>query len=1075
MGLIKMHKMSSKISEILTKEQKAAKEFIEKKKEDFEMRSWLNKAKTFEAKKEYRKALDAYLKFLEIKLKVIKERPEHTLKSYFALIPYYIKIAECYQKTKHLKPEDRIIDMEKAAKFYQKAAEMSMEEKKYNQAHSYYEESSRAYQEIEEYDNAAMSYVHIAKMYLNIKSILMASSAYVKAGQLYEKGMNFEQAALMYKKVALLNLQIKNPRDASLYYGKAGDCYQKLRKYGEGIKLYLEASHISSKLERYQEVAELNGKIAQAYEKLKDYENGIHYYLKSIELGNDEVKKSSYGGAARCYEKLKSYEQSIEYYKKAADISAQLKQNLDAALFSMSVGRCYEKIGDYEKAAKFYFQYGEFGSLENDKESLKGYEKASQLYIKIAKKFVGEKKIEEGIKNYQKAAESYERIQEYQKAAEIFREIAELEFTIDHYDKGMKAYFEAAKFYEQGGNLYDAALSYERAEDYKKAADLYLRYASQQEKREKNLFLAGNGIKKAAECYEKLKDVAKSKANYAKAIHTYLKHIDSLKYIELNKKEVGNEGDANRNVAECYLSVRDMPNAKKYFEKALSYYEKNKNEKEIILTKALLLRVNADLAVRQGDYENASKFLTQSITLLEESIKEGNFIREYVKFLEKHKSQEKDLLREISKKPEVTLLLDRHSYTFVNTPVVINALIINQGDQEVHDLEFLSHIPDELEVTISPVPIKNLKPGETFRNSLELVSQKVGEYRVRPLEVYYHDEEGNNYVKSSNNITLKVVKKPSMDYKDYRITVNSFLEYAETQLKNKNYFHAGEGYRGVAQTYERFNEDIASRENYEKAIENYLKHIDFLLKENLDVAKLHMLGDTYKRIGECFEKIGSLEDSEKYYAKGIEYYEKTKAQVTSQQEKLKINYQIISTSAFLKKVQAKFAIKHGDYEKGNSLLEESIELIDEAIKKGDFSKEYEEFLEKNQREGKALMKEIKGKPAIDMKLTYKRDVIEQRVSQLIVEILNKWDKPIYDLRFLIKLPQEIELKEQPKKIEKLKPQESNRIFIELIPKTSGEYKFKPFDLIYRDEKGDNYMKGCDQIILKVKKIGKESI
>ena len=78
--------MGIKISDLLTKEQKVAKKWIEKKKEDFTMNQLLKKAKEAEAKKKYREAIDAYFKFLEIKLKVIKERPEKTLKEYFGLI-----------------------------------------------------------------------------------------------------------------------------------------------------------------------------------------------------------------------------------------------------------------------------------------------------------------------------------------------------------------------------------------------------------------------------------------------------------------------------------------------------------------------------------------------------------------------------------------------------------------------------------------------------------------------------------------------------------------------------------------------------------------------------------------------------------------------------------------------------------------------------------------------------------------------------------------------------------------------------------------------------------------------------
>jgi len=1059
--------MGIKISDLLTKEQKVAKKWIEKKKEDFTMNQLLKKAKEAEAKKKYREAIDAYFKFLEIKLKVIKERPEKTLKEYFGLIPYYVKIAESYRKTKHLRPEDRKIDMEKSAKYYEKAATMCIEQKNYKDAHSYYEEASKSYQEIEEYDNAAMCYVKIAEMYINTKSFLMASSSYVKAAELYDKGNSFEKSAKAYENAAKLNIKIKNFRDAIINYENAGNSYQKLRDYLKGIKFYLEATEIASELEHYQKVAELYGKIGQAYEKLKDYKTGIHYYLKSVELGDDEIKKSSYTGIGRCYENLKLYKESIEYYKKAAEISLNLKKNLDAALLYRDIARCYKSLNDEKSAADFYFQYAEFYSLEDEEEGIKGYEAASDLYLKVAEKFLKKKKnLENAIKTYEKVADCYEKSHQYEKAAEIFHKIAKLESERDNYDKVIKNYLESARLYEKSGNLEKAALSYRRAEDYRKAIKFYIEYASKEQKK-RRLFYAGNGYKNAAECYEKIKDIEKAKSYYAKAIHTYLKHIENLKYVELKKITEENEGNSYRKIAESYILMNEIPNAKKYLENALKYYKENKLTKEETLSEALLSKVNAELSVRQGDYENAYTSLNNSIKIFWELLKDEEFTPEYRTFLERQKKEAEKLLKEISLKPEVSLFMDRRSYTFINTPVIINAFIKNQGNKPVYDLNFLSHLPEELKVLVLPTSIPKLTPEEEIKKAIEILPRKIGEYRIRPLEIYYKDKEGNTYVKPSNNVTLKVVEKPSMDFKDYRFTVASYLEYAETQLKNKNYFHAAEGYRGVAEVYRKFNEDIASKENYEKAIENYLKHSEILLKEKADVVKLHALGDTYKRIGECYEILSILEDSEKYYSKSIEYYEKTKSKVVTQKEKLSLNYQIMVTKAFLAKVQAKFAIQLGDYEKGFSLLENSINLLDEAIKKGDFDKETEEFLEKNLREAKALMESIKYKPNISLELTYSTKAKLNVKHKIEIKVENKWDKPIFDLKFITKLPKEFEISGEIEKIPKLEPKESITLSLFIIPKVIGEYKFKPLDLAYKDEKENNYMKGCEQINIEV--------
>ncbi|MEM4347381.1 MAG: tetratricopeptide repeat protein [Candidatus Altiarchaeota archaeon] len=1041
------------------------KKWIQQKTEDFSMSRLLKKAKDAELKKNYKEAINFYLKFLEIKLRVIKERPEYGIKAYFELIPYYVTIAECYRNTKHLRPEDRIIDIEKSAEYYEKAAIMSIEKKDYKTAHIYYEEASKSYQNIEKYDKAALSYVKIAQMYYKNRSLLMASSAYVKAAELFEKGNIFEKAAKVYEIAAEINKKIKNLREAINNYENAGNAYQKLQDYSTEIKFYLHASEIASELEQYQKVSELYCKVGQAYENLQDYKNAIHYYTKALELGDDKIKKLCYYGIGRCYEALRSYPQSIENYQKAAQISLNLKENLETAMFYRDIARCYEILGDIENAANFYFQYAEFGVAEKDKESLKGYEKASEFYIKNAEEYIKKNEIEKAIKNYEKASDCYEKLSKYEKAAEIFEKIAELEFKIERYDKGIKAYFESANFHEKSGNFEKAGLAYQRAEDYKNAIRVYSKYAISAES-ESRFFKAGSAYKSIANCYDKLNDNTNSKAYYARAIHAYLKHLEHSKYAEFKKQDEENDGNTLRNIAESYLLMNETASAKKYFEKALDYYEKNKLLDEEKISRALLARVNAELFIRQGDYENAISLLREAGEIFN-SLDKENFSKEYLSFIEKQKNESEKLLQDIITKPEVSLLMDKSSYTFINTPVVINAVIKNQSGKPVYDLKFLSHIPNELKVVVLPTPIDKLDVNEEVKNSIEILPLKVGDYRIRPLELYYRDSSGNKYVKASNNVNVKVVEKPSMDFKDYKFTINSYREYTETQLKNQNYYHAAEGYRGMAEVYGKFNEDAASKENYKRAIENYLKYSELLLKEKLDVVKLHAVAETYARVANCYEALYLLEESEKYHSMSIEYYEKAKELVITQKEKLSLEYQIMIEKALLSKVQAKFAIQHGDYTKVSSLLENSIHLFEEVIKKGDFDKEYEEFLDKNQREAKALMRDIQVSPDIALELEYPTEAKINTPHSIIVKVINKSNKEIFDLNFILRIPKEFELKQTIEKIPKLEPGRSSRFFLVITPKVLGEYKFKPLDLTYKDEKDNNYMKGCDQIYIRV--------
>jgi len=110
------------LEKVITSEEKVAADWMKKTKEDMELKRWLKKAEHYEKINDYRHALDAYLNFMELKLRIIKSGPEYTVLDYLTLVPYYIKIGDCYKKIKHYKKEDRLRDFEKAAEYYRKAA-----------------------------------------------------------------------------------------------------------------------------------------------------------------------------------------------------------------------------------------------------------------------------------------------------------------------------------------------------------------------------------------------------------------------------------------------------------------------------------------------------------------------------------------------------------------------------------------------------------------------------------------------------------------------------------------------------------------------------------------------------------------------------------------------------------------------------------------------------------------------------------------------------------------------------------------------------------------------------------------
>jgi len=88
-----------------------------------------------------------------------------------------------------------------------------------------------------------------------------------------------------------------------------------------------------------------------------------------------------------------------------------------------------------------------------------------------------------------------------------------------------------------------------------------------------------------------------------------------------------------------------------------------------------------------------------------------------------------------------------------------------------------------------PEKIDSLAPGQKLKLYMELIPRNAGEYRIRPVEIYYEDQDANRYVKASNQILIEVVQLPPADYKNHTAAVEQYIKYAENQKENKNYYH----------------------------------------------------------------------------------------------------------------------------------------------------------------------------------------------------------------------------------------------------------------------------------------------
>jgi len=1054
----------------ILKEEKDAKKFVGEKKEDIEARKWLNKARSHENVKEFDKALDAYLKFMRIKLSIIESRPGTTIKNYFSLAPYYLKIANCYENAMHLTQKDRTSDLKHAAENYMKAARIYSEVKKYNMAHKNYEIAAKRYEEVEEYKKAGEVYIELGEVYERVKDYLAATSMYGKGAEFYERGEDYESALKVYMKSAQMKEGIKNISGASSSYGRVAELYRMLGQHKKALKYYIMSATLSSELEHVPNLIKTYTAIAKNYEDTKDYDTAIYYYMSSAEFAKDSDKlaaSNNYKSIGRCYRSKKDCKSAIRYYEKATNIRLKLKKYMDAANVYKTIGECHEELEEFENAGDSYVSYAEI-SLKEDENSVSGYKLAAEAYIKGAEKNLKEKKIEEAVELYKRAGAGYESMREPLSAANVYYKAARIESEVD-YGKAISIYKEAARLYEDAGELIKAADSDWKCKDYKSAMRLYLRYAKEQEK-EKIYFRSGEGYKKAAECNIGLGNKTAANRNYTKAIKQYLGYIDETERLGVKKGEKTNPGKANHDIGESYRILGEFQKSERYFDKAVSYFKEKKMVTEEILSSAFLSLTKADIAIQQGDYTVANEELNKAIKNISESIEKGKWDEEYTKFLNDTLGEAKHLLSEIGEKPEVTLLLDRHSYTFVKEAVIVNVVVTNHGKNPIRNITFLPHIPEELEVIVLPTEIAKIKPEGSSRNSIEMVSDKAGRYHVKPLEVLYHDEANNKYVKSSNPVIIEVVEKVSGDYKNYRVAISSYLEYAKNQLGNQNYFHAGDGYMRVAETQERFGEDVEMEKSYRKAVDCYLKYVEGMKGEkNLGFTHLKRISEAHNSVGEIYERINNLPDAERYFKIALESYKKTKSRSKRHSDKLLIDSHTIAIDAFVSKVAAKKLIKRGKYPEAKKYLNKSKKSFEDALRKGGWDEDGEKIIDKNRGEIDMLMDEIQRKPAISLSISFPKKANAGKPLAVKIFIKNEWDNDVQGVRFLTRLPENFEVKKAPGEIPAIKAGEAKDIQVELIPKNAGKFQFKLFDMTYKDGKGRNYMMSSDDVSVEVAK------
>ncbi len=1021
-----------------------------------------NADKAYEAE-DYDTALKEYLKVIELGL-------NHG--DYADLAPFYERAGKSYlQKEFNLKDE-RAKNLLNAADHLVKAAKMYREKGQWFEAGGSYETAAKTYEELKDIKKAAETMLRSAKMYTRAENDLITGLAYFHAAEYYEQLEDWDNAGKAFYEAAKMNVLIKDYATASSAYKKAAKAFRHTGKVEDAIDAYAVATELDFELGNYSDVAETYEHIALCYEDLKNFNSALHYHLKAAEAfmdGKDyQATSKAYNNIGHCYAHLGDQKNAIDYYMRAVRLNADKKDQAGLARAYENAANAYERFGAHEEAAESYLEAARaLLAAENKASAASDYRRAADIYLKLGE--LAEKRdAERAAEFYHKASDCFSDLKDYKNAADVAFRGAALRMQGDNYDVAIAELRGAADLYLRQGDPMNAAKCYLEAKDYLKAADTYAGYAEEQLK-ENHFLAAADAYKLVAEAYGRLKKFGPMREYYNNAIWQYTRYAKSKEQYELtNDAEVREVADAYLNVGECNRLVGDDANAKASFKKAIEYYDRLSLGEKRDYAKAFQLTVEAKLAIKKGDYEGAQEMLAEGLALIDKVAASTEDEGE-LEALRTAKRDAEALIADIGEKPELDLVVDRHSVTFVDSELVLNGTLTDNGKNPLFRVNFLAHLPDELSVKSLPPPIPQLDAGESRKVTLELSSASAGDYHIKPLEVFYEDADGNKYVKASNEVYVSVLARPEVDFNTYRKAMETYNHYAESQLANGNYYYAANGFRLAAAAYGTFNDDERLRQLYDRAVETYQRFVDEVgEQEGRTSAQLRQMAQAHQFTGVCHAAVDRLAAARESFELARDGYRRFIDGLADHQEKREQEKFVDVVEGHLSFVDGKLAVSHGSYEDAERLLDDAHASFERAITKGGWEPELQREFEKRQDEIRRLLDDVKAKPSFAAELPDSLSAVVGRPEPFSFVVENQGEDPLLDVSFLLHFPEEFAVDVPPERITKLDAGERRKVTVSFKTEKPGEYSFEPMNVTYKDAEGHKYLRGTPEVTVVVR-------
>ena len=337
------------------------------------------------------------------------------------------------------------------------------------------------------------------------------------------------------------------------------------------------------------------------------------------------------------------------------------------------------------------------------------------------------------------------------------------------------------------------------------------------------------------------------------------------------------------------------------------------------------------------------------------------------------------------------------------------------------------------------------KAGDIFIKKAEAHSKLGQEQLVRECFVL----AAENFLKAKDEKSAGYAYKMVGEFDKSSL---NYTRYAEKKAKSGDDFQAGEGCILAARSFSSMGEDAKRRDSYNLALWHYGK----VLKESHSESKegIQLLADAAERMGECYVDVSDLHNAEKYLRQAVDLYNKIGNTVGNS-----------LSNAMLSRVRGEFALELGNHSQAMEYFAYSARAFNDLIKSGKFESDFVDYLNQHLDSVQNLIYKIELKPEID--LVVDKSIYAFTDSDILVNgvLYNNGKNNINTITFISHLPEQFTLVKIPPEIKVLKPGESLRVTAELRVKNPGEHVLKPFEIFYRDDKGNKYVKASNESLI----------